>query len=245
MEFKVGDRVKYVGKDDRYLGLVGEIKYIWKNSKIVGVDVGEELPYDFFIGNLDFYTEKSIKTPEQTKIEELEERIEKLEKCVMGDQNSLEKRENEPIYERNERFAKILKKELEEKPNLEINLGKPNIDDKEFKEMLKIKPIVSNTNDPLEMIWNSTEEETKQSLLTEDERVILRNLDKKWNWIVREKYGRDLWLHEEKPIKNNEENNWVLRGCAYRLSIYNNLFQLINWYDKEPYNIEELLKEEN
>lgn len=37
MKFKVGDRVKYVGRDDRYLGLVGEIEYLWKSDKIAGV----------------------------------------------------------------------------------------------------------------------------------------------------------------------------------------------------------------
>ena len=222
MEFKVGDRVKYVGKDERYLGLVGEIEYLWKKDKIVGVDVGEELPYEFFIENLEFYDGKPIKTQEQQKIEELEQRIEKLEKCVMGEQNKCEKSENVS--------------------NLEKMTPKLGI--KDFKDMIRPNKIVLNTNDPLEMIWNSTEEETKPSLLTEDERVILRNMNKDFKWIFRDIFN-NLIIQKKKPRRFKDKNNeFVLEGIYVPLYCYKHLFKFIKFED-EPYNIEELLKGES
>lgn len=240
MEFKVGDRVKYKGEDKRYLGSVGEVVGIFgKELIIVSVDVGKEYPYDFYASDLDFYYETNniLKTKDQLKIEELEERIEKLElyieqtneqpiqyktnieeiekqiakniveiKSVMGEQNSLEKRENEPIYERNERFAKILKKELERNA---IILNNP-----------------------------------KPSLLTEDERVILRNLDKKWKWIARDMEDNNLHIYTLEPTKVIDCWNVAGLDNYENFYIYNHLFQFIKWNDKEPCNIEKLLKGE-
>lgn len=77
--------------------------------------------------------------------------------------------------------------------------------------------------------------------LTEDEKVILRNLPKKYKWIARDSYGR-LWIHKNKPCKR--PLLWEVveyEDCV--LEIYNHLFRFINWGDDEPYSIEELLKE--
>lgn len=256
MEFKVGDRVRFIENSMLHEGIIIENCGRWDgylyDNYLVKSMIGE-----FNILAPSLVLDNCIN---ETKFKDLEQRIEKLEKCANLTQNTLEKCENvsnlekmtqntiekienEPIYERNERFAKILKKELEEKPNLEINLGKPNIDDKEFKEMLKNKPIVSNTNEPLEMIWNSTEEETKPSLLTEDERVILRSIPKKYNWIVRDK-DWDLYLFEERPFQNEKDSNYwysnkVCDGEYFGL-FFNSMFMGIE--RDILYNIEELLK---
>ena len=84
----------------------------------------------------------------------------------------------------------------------------------------------------------------EKSLLTEDERVILRNLDKKWKWIARDEDRNDLHVYSLEPVKTVYE--WNVEGVMNfeNFYIFNHLFQFIKWTDKEPYNIEELLKEE-
>ena len=83
--------------------------------------------------------------------------------------------------------------------------------------------------------------ETKSSLLTEDERVILRNLDKKWKWIGRDEVDC-LRIFKDKPYR--EKGYWRSLENYEFLDIFNHLFCFIGLKDKEPYNIEELLKGE-
>ena len=77
--------------------------------------------------------------------------------------------------------------------------------------------------------------------LSEAERVILENIDKDYKWIARDKFEDALFLYEDKPNKN-ENNNWVNDEKNEGLNLFNHLFQFITWQDDEPYNIEELLK---
>ena len=192
MEFKVGDRVRIredLNIHEKYthfsitksmLGYGGKIATIksihiyindFPNYYTIDLDEGE---YCWTDGMLEL-VEKSQEPP---TLEELEQRIEKLEKCVMGEQNSLEKCEN-----------------------------------------------VSSMS--------------KKGLLTEDERVILRNLDKKWKWIARDESG-DVYVYNDEPRRGRD--SWCGDfGC---LITFNHIFQFIKWTDKEPYNIEELLKGE-
>lgn len=89
-------------------------------------------------------------------------------------------------------------------------------------------------------------EKTKPSLLTEDERVILRNLDKDFKFIARNTNG-DLNVFEKCPKKREyfySSFDWSLGGGSQSLDIFPNLFQFIKNTD-EPYNIEELLKGES
>lgn len=72
--------------------------------------------------------------------------------------------------------------------------------------------------------------------LTEDEKVILRNLPKEYKYIVRD--DKMLIITTRKPLKRDILENF---GQAFILPYYN-LFQFIKWED-EPYSIEELLKE--
>ena len=80
--------------------------------------------------------------------------------------------------------------------------------------------------------------------LTEDEKVILRNIDKKYKWITIDDNG-SLFINNEKPIKN--ESSWISKmlidWCG--IWIFNHLFQSIKWEDEEPYLIEDLLKEDD
>lgn len=78
--------------------------------------------------------------------------------------------------------------------------------------------------------------------LTDAERIILENINKRYKWIVRESYG-DLRVHtgENKPKKG--EKHWGTPGeVCTELYAFNHLFQFITWKDEEPYEIKKLLK---
>ena len=87
-----------------------------------------------------------------------------------------------------------------------------------------------------ELLW-----ERKEPKLTEDEKVILRNIYKEYKWITRDEEGY-LTVHNVKPYKSPEF--WVSESdIAWEYLVpFNNLFQFIKWEDEEPYSIEELLK---
>ena len=74
--------------------------------------------------------------------------------------------------------------------------------------------------------------------LTEDEKVVLRNIDKYYNWIARDE-DRTLSFHSVKPHK--EAYFWSSLEASYVSDLFPNLFQFIKWEDDEPYSIEELL----
>ena len=77
--------------------------------------------------------------------------------------------------------------------------------------------------------------------LSDAERVILENVDKDYKWIARDESGI-LYIYTEKPEKRSSYWNEEIEN---ELKCFNNLFQFITWNDNEPYNIEELLKNEN
>ncbi len=70
----------------------------------------------------------------------------------------------------------------------------------------------------------------KKPKLTEAERVILENLPKEYKYIKRSKY--DLYVYDDADTETEY------------LNMFSHLFQFIIREDKEPYNIEELLKGE-
>lgn len=144
---------------------------------------------------------------------------------------------NETKFKDLEQRIEKLEEKVDREITLEMNLGKPNIGVKDAKAMCKLKPLISN--EP--KLVAPTESNT--SLLTEDERVILRNLDKKWKWIARDEDTR-LTIFSRKPQK--EYYKWDVTDVMdfENFYIFNHLFQFIKWTDKEPYNIEELLKGE-
>lgn len=85
------------------------------------------------------------------------------------------------------------------------------------------------------------EEEYKEPItLTEDEKVILKNVDKQYTYIARDK-SKNLYVYSEKPLKQGGE--WITQyGNCCELA-FSHLFQFISWEDKEPYLIEDLLRE--
>ena len=91
-----------------------------------------------------------------------------------------------------------------------------------------------------ELIWERKEPKEKPKL-TEDEKVILRNIDKEYKWIARDDDGL-LCVYKEKPTKDDYDG-WNDSAFSFAsLWAFDNLFQFIKWEDDEPYSIEELLK---
>lgn len=76
-------------------------------------------------------------------------------------------------------------------------------------------------------------------ILTEDEKVTLRNLPRKYKYIARDSSGA-LFVYGNKPEKGS--NVWIGASLGY-FNSFKHLFQFIKWEDEEAYNIEELLKE--
>ena len=86
-----------------------------------------------------------------------------------------------------------------------------------------------------ELLW----ERKEKPKLTEDEKVILRNLPRCYKWIARD--GDDMvYLYTQEPVKEKSVGGWCgLGGSAIQ---FGHLFQFIKWEDDEPYSIEELLE---
>ena len=87
-----------------------------------------------------------------------------------------------------------------------------------------------------ELLW----ERKEKPQLTEDEKVILRNLPKQYKWIARD-MGGCLYVYASKPKKGRI--TWE-EDSGLPMIPFNHLFQFIQWEDEEPYSIEDLLKEE-
>ena len=85
----------------------------------------------------------------------------------------------------------------------------------------------------------------RKSILTEDEKVILKNLSKEYKYIARDKNG-DLKLFKRKPeilfdIWYDTLRKHSLIDTYQYLNFYNHLFKFIRWEDETPYKIKELL----
>ena len=93
--------------------------------------------------------------------------------------------------------------------------------------------------------WLKLEHKEKITL-SEAERIILENIDKEYKWIARDK-NNYLFVFENKPTKDKDKSSWQSNGLdLYEdIFVFNHLFQFITWNDEQPYNIEELLKNEN
>lgn len=82
--------------------------------------------------------------------------------------------------------------------------------------------------------------EREELTLTEDERVILRNLPEEYRFISRDKSG-ELYIYRNKPEKGSEFwENGVGNRVIY-LMMFDHLFQMVRWEDEEPWKIEDLL----
>ena len=80
----------------------------------------------------------------------------------------------------------------------------------------------------------------KKKNFTDDELCILRNIDKKYKWVARDK-SNNLCIFVEKPNKQNEARMWVnVISTGYiEFHCYNQLFNSIKWEDNEPVYIDD------
>ena len=90
-----------------------------------------------------------------------------------------------------------------------------------------------------ELLWERKETPKPNPKLTEDEKVILRNLPKEYKWIARDE-STCIHLFTYKPNKST----WWWNGAECIKLVFPHLFQFITWEDEEPYSIEDLLKGE-
>ena len=81
----------------------------------------------------------------------------------------------------------------------------------------------------------------KKKEFTDDELCILRNIDKKYKWIARDKSG-SLCIFDEKPNKSGEMWDNVICSDFIELGCFNNLFNSINWEDEEPIRIDDYVE---
>ncbi|MDD4001096.1 MAG: hypothetical protein PHX62_09445 [Bacilli bacterium] len=79
----------------------------------------------------------------------------------------------------------------------------------------------------------------KKPKFTEDEKVILRNIPEGYNWIARDRNDIVFW-YKNKPYKLLNAS-W--RGHDCLLNPFDNLFQSIQWEDKEPCEFRKFLDE--
>lgn len=85
-----------------------------------------------------------------------------------------------------------------------------------------------------ELLWERKEGIPK---LSDDEKAILRNVDKRYKWLARDRDG-SLGIYENKPNKSSNIF-WSEGHC--KDFCFNCIFQFIKWEDEEPYLIEDLL----
>lgn len=89
-----------------------------------------------------------------------------------------------------------------------------------------------------ELLWERKEKYKS----TDCERAILKNLPKEYKYIAKDKNG-NLYVYKNKPIKNYEYWSDYTSSEFCFPHLFHHLFQFIKWEDKEPYLIEDLLKE--
>lgn len=91
----------------------------------------------------------------------------------------------------------------------------------------------------LKLVWERKPE------LSEAERVILENVDKKYKYIARDE-GGNLFIYSSRGIEKfiNEWCYWNDKGIHDSFVVFNNLFKMVKWEDEEPTLISDLLGED-
>ena len=91
----------------------------------------------------------------------------------------------------------------------------------------------------------------KKKQFTNDELCILRNIDKKYKWIARDKVCKDeyddygnLNIYLGKP-NNKSTVSWLPSDIYCEFHGYNHLFQSIQWEDEEPVYIDDYVNRQN
>ena len=91
--------------------------------------------------------------------------------------------------------------------------------------------------------WLPLWERRETPRLTNDEIAILRNIDKIYIWIARDKNGI-LYIYDSVPEKRGNykwSRDTLHVDILSNLSLFSHMFNFIKWTDDEPYNINDLL----
>ena len=98
-------------------------------------------------------------------------------------------------------------------------------------------PILANNMDTAcKLVWERKPE------LSEVEKVILENVDKKYKYIARDE-GGNLFIYSSSGIEKfmNEWCYWNDKGVHFSFAVFNKLFKMVKWEDEEPTLIADLL----
>ena len=87
----------------------------------------------------------------------------------------------------------------------------------------------------------------KKKEFTDDELCVLRNIDKKYKWIARDKVDRDEYddygnLNIYLGKTNKSTVSWLPSDEYCEFHAYNHLFQSIKWEDEEPIYIDDYVE---
>lgn len=107
-------------------------------------------------------------------------------------------------------------------------------ENKELKQALFNQNLKMNMSNEIEKLNNNKKKFTK------DELIILKNIDKDFNFIARDK-DSGLYLFEYAPHKRLDK--WQRYNCCLEsFSPYNNLFKDIKWEDDKPIYIDDYVE---
>ena len=76
--------------------------------------------------------------------------------------------------------------------------------------------------------------------VSKGERIVLQMLEKKYQWIARDKDG-NLYVYEEMPVKEREMEIWYGLYAHLNLFAFNHLFRFIRYEDDEPWLITDII----
>lgn len=80
------------------------------------------------------------------------------------------------------------------------------------------------------------------SKFTKDEKIIAKNIDKKYKWMARNKKSGNLIVFARKPYKDPVFERWTynlpIPICS--IPVFNDMFKSITWEDKEPTLIKDI-----
>ena len=94
-------------------------------------------------------------------------------------------------------------------------------------------PRLFEDSETVKLVWERKPE------LSDAEKIILENVDKKYKYRARDLQGR-LYLYVEKPIKRDEI--WIRTQKEQSLFAFESIFEMVKWEDKEPTLISDLLE---
>lgn len=106
-------------------------------------------------------------------------------------------------------------------------------------ENKELKQALFNQNLKMNMLNEIEKLNNNKKKFTKDELIILKNIDKDFNFIARDK-DSGLYLFESEPYKQSDK--WYNNFNFDSFSPYNNLFEDIKWEDKKPICIDDYVE---